>query len=226
MLARLARADVHLDGVRVLRGIEFELRAGECWVVHGGNGSGKTTLLRTLYGDHGVASGGTIERDGIEPGVALEAFRLRVGLVAPHLQTEHPPQLTVAEVVQSGAHASIGLNEPASRAERAAATVAMREFAVARFATRPLGELSYGQSRRVLFARAAMGRPDLLLFDEPFAGLDPPTRADLMRRLGQRAAAGTAIVIATHHREEWPAFATHELELRRGAVHYRGPIRP
>ena len=226
VLARLARADVHLDGVRVLRGIAFELRAGECWVVHGGNGSGKTTLLRTLYGDHGVASGGTIERDGIEPGVALEAFRLRVGLVAPHLQTEHPPQLTVAEVVQSGAHASIGLNEPASRAERAAATVAMREFAVARFATRPLGELSYGQSRRVLFARAAMGRPDLLLFDEPFAGLDPPTRADLMRRLGQRAAAGTAIVIATHHREEWPAFATHELELRRGAVHYRGPIRP
>ncbi|MGE0581945.1 MAG: ATP-binding cassette domain-containing protein [Steroidobacteraceae bacterium] len=226
LLVRLAQADVYLDGVQVLQGIEFELRAGECWVVHGGNGSGKTTLLRTLYGDHGVASGGVVERDVIEPGVALEAFRLRVGLVAPHLQTDHPLHLGVAEVVQSGARASIGLNEPASRRERAAAQRVMREFGVSRLAARPLGELSYGQSRRVLFARAAMGRPDLLVLDEPFSGLDPPTRADLMRRLGQRVAAGAAIVLATHHREEWPAFATHELELRRGAVHYRGPRRP
>ncbi len=226
VLARLTQADVYLDGVQVLRALDFELHAGECWVVHGGNGSGKTTLLRTLYGDHGVASGGTIERDGIEPGVALEAFRLRVGLVAPHLQTDHPLHLTVAEVVQSGARASIGLNERATARERAAAVVAMREFGVARLAARSIGELSYGQSRRVLFARSAMGRPDLLLLDEPFAGLDPPTRADLMRRLARRAVAGAAIVIATHHREEWPGFATHELELRRGAQRYRGPIRP
>ncbi len=221
-LVRLTCADVYLDGVQVLRGLDFELRAGECWVVHGGNGSGKTTLLRTLYGDHGVASGGTALRDGIEPGVALEAFKLRVGLVAPHLQTDHPLHLTAAEVVQSGAHASIGLNERATRGERAAAKAAMREFGVLRLAARPLAELSYGQTRRVLFARAAMGRPDLLLLDEPFSGLDPPTRADLMRRLERRAAAGAAIVMATHHREEWPRFATHELELRRGAVLYGG----
>lgn len=222
VLVRLTHADVYLDGARVLRGIDCELRARECWVVHGDNGSGKTTLLRTLYGDHGVASSGTVERDGIEPGVALEAFKLRVGLVAPHLQTDHPLHLTAAEVVQSGAHASIGLNEPATPAERAAAEAAMRAFGVLRLAAQSLAELSYGQTRRVLFARAAMGRPDLLLLDEPFAGLDPPTRADLMRRLERRAASGVTIVIATHHREEWPRFATHELELRRGTVLYGG----
>lgn len=225
LLVRLARADVYLDGTPVLRGIDFELHAGECWVVHGGNGSGKTTLLRTLYGDHGVASGGTAYRDGVEPGVALEAFKLRVGLVAPHLQTDHPLHLSVAEVVQSGARASIGLAGPATPRERAAAKAVMREFGVQRFATRTLAELSYGETRRVLFARAAMGGPDLLLLDEPFAGLDPPTRADLMRRLGRRAARGTAIVMATHHREEWPCFTTHEIELRRGTVHHRGPVR-
>jgi molybdate transport system ATP-binding protein len=225
VLVRLAGADVHLGGVQVLRALDFELRAGECWVVHGGNGSGKTTLLRTLYGDHGVATGGIVERDGIEPGVALEAFRLRVGLVAPHLQTDHPPHLAVAEVVQSGARASIGLNGRASRAERAAAQAAMREFGITRLAPRVLGELSYGQARRVMFARAAMGRPDLLLLDEPFSGLDPPTRADLMRRLARRVASGAALVIATHHREEWPGFATHELELHRGSARYRGAIR-
>src|SRR5690606_17590181 len=102
------------------------------------------------------------------------------------------------------------------------AEAAMRAFGVLRLAAQSLAELSYGQTRRVLFARAAMGRPDLLLLDEPFAGLDPPTRADLMRRLERRAASGVTIVIATHHREEWPRFATHELELRRGTVRYGG----
>jgi len=222
VLVRLEHADVYLDGVQVLHDLDFELRAGECWVVHGGNGSGKTTLLRTLYGDFGVASGGAVYRDGIEPGIALEAFRLRVGLVAPHLQADHPQHLTVAEVVQSGARASIGLAQRATARGRAAAEAAMREFGVLRFAARPLAELSYGQARRVLFARAAVGRADLLLLDEPFSGLDPRTRADLLRRLERRAAAGAAIVMATHHRDEWPDIATHELELRRGRIVYQG----
>ncbi len=64
-----------------------------------------------LYGDHGVASGGRIERAGIVPGVPLQQFKEKVGIVAPHLQSEHPQALTVAAVVQSGRHASIGLND-------------------------------------------------------------------------------------------------------------------
>ena len=112
-LVRLTNASVYLDEHVALEKISFEVRKGECWVVHGRNGSGKTTLLRTLYGDHGVAVGGRIERAGIEPGVPLQVFKTRVGLVAPHLQADHPQELTVAEVVQSGRHASIGLNDPA-----------------------------------------------------------------------------------------------------------------
>src|SRR6185437_5920041 len=108
-LVRLGNASVYLDEHVALEGISFEVRKGECWVVHGSNGSGKTTLLRTLYGDHGVAVGGSVQRAGIEPGVPLQVFKTRVGLVAPHLQTDHPQELTVAEVVQSGRHASIGL---------------------------------------------------------------------------------------------------------------------
>src|SRR5262249_39303236 len=68
-LLKLTRASVYLDEQRVLEDLSFEVHSSQCWVVHGHNGSGKTTLLRTLYGDHGVARGGRIERAGIVPGV-------------------------------------------------------------------------------------------------------------------------------------------------------------
>ena len=101
-LLRLTRGRVYLDQSRSLAGVSLVVRGGECWVVHGRNGSGKTTLLRTLYGDHGVAVGGSIARAGVAAGVPLEVFKKRVGLVAPHLQADYPGESTVAEVVQSG----------------------------------------------------------------------------------------------------------------------------
>jgi molybdate transport system ATP-binding protein len=216
---------VYLDEHRVLENLSFEVRRGDFWVVHGHNGSGKTTLLRTLYGDHGVASGGRIERAGIAPGVPLQEFKQRVGIIAPHLQADHPQELTVATVVQSGRHASIGLNYAASAADRAAATRALEFFGAADLASRTLKELSYGQLRRVLFARAWACLPKLLLLDEPFSGLDSPTRLSLMEHLGAIAASGTAVVMTTHYRSEWPAYANYELELVGGRAVYCGPVR-
>ena len=167
-IVRLERASVYLDEKRVLENLSFEVRPGDCWVIHGHNGSGKTTLLRTLYGDHGVASGGRIQRAGIVPGVPLQEFKEKVGIVAPHLQADHPQDLTVAEVVQSGRHASIGLNDAPSTADRAAAKRSLAFFGLSELAGRTLKEISYGQLRRVLFARAWVCRPSLLLLDEPF----------------------------------------------------------
>jgi molybdate transport system ATP-binding protein len=225
MLVRLTKADVYLDEHRALSGITLTIHKGECWVVHGHNGSGKSTFIRTLYGDHGVAIGGRIERAGIVSGVPLEMFKRKVGLVAPHLQADHPRNLTVAEVVQSGRHASIGLADAPSAADRAAADAALDFFGSGEFATRPLHELSYGQLRRVLFARAWAGKPALLLLDEPYSGVDAPTRRALMRHLDELIAAGATVVIATHSREEWPRGATHELELAKGSPVWCGPIR-
>jgi ABC-type molybdenum transport system ATPase subunit/photorepair protein PhrA len=194
-------------------------------VVHGGNGAGKSTLLRTIYGDHGVAAGGRIERRGVAPGVPLDVFKRRVGLVAPHLQADHPQHLTVAEVVQTGRHASIGLNARPTRADRAAASRALARFGLEGLAAATLREISYGQFRRVLFARALVNRPRLLLLDEPFEGLDPRTRGELVAALDGVLADGVAVVLATHHRNEWPAGATHEIELHRGRVLHAGAIR-
>jgi len=225
MLVRLDHADVYLDEHRALSGITLTVHQGECWVVHGHNGSGKSTFIRTLYGDHGVAAGGRIERAGIVPGVPLEIFKLRVGLVAPHLQADQPRGLTVAAVVQSGLHASIGLVAAPSTADRAAARAALRFFGMDALADRRLEELSYGQMRRVLFARAWAGTPPLLLLDEPYSGVDASTRIALMRHLEELIAAGTTVVIATHNREEWPAGTTHELALSKGSPVWCGPVR-
>jgi molybdate transport system ATP-binding protein len=224
-LARLTKASVYLEDHLALADLSLEVHAGECWVIHGRNGSGKTTLLRTLYGDHGVASGGRIERIGIEPGVPLEVFKRRVGLVAPHLQADHPQHLSVAQVVQSGRHSSIGLNEAPSAADRTAARRSLAFFGLSDLADRTLRELSYGQLRRVLFARAWVRRPDLLLLDEPFSGVDGPTRHALLDQIEAMVADGTAVVMTTHHRPEWPACTTHELELARGRPRYCGPVR-
>jgi molybdate transport system ATP-binding protein len=217
-LVHLRGASVHLDGHRVLQDISLSVRAGEFWVIHGENGSGKTTLLRTLYGDHGVAVGRHVARAGIAPGVPLERFRRRVGLIAPHLQAEYPRNLTVDEVVQSGRHASIGLSRPPSAAERAATRRALRRLKIANLARRTLAELSYGQARRVLFARALAHQPKLLLLDEPLAGLDAATRRELADCIRSLAARGVTVVVTAHREREWRGLATHEMELRAGRV--------
>jgi molybdate transport system ATP-binding protein len=221
----LKNADVWIDEKRVLQGIDVTVARGECWVVHGANGSGKSTLLRTIYGDHAVASTGSIRRAGMMPGVPLEDFRARTGIVAPHLQTDYPRDQTVLDTVVSGLHSSIGLNFPVTPAERRRALGALRAIEMEPFAERPLAELSYGQVRRILFARALVTKPRLLLLDEALTGLNGPLRAELLAWIERQIDAGVTVVMATHYRSEWPRNASHELMLSRGRVSYAGKLR-
>src|SRR5688572_28628630 len=145
VLVAMQRASVFVDDIPILRDVELSIAAGQCWVVHGANGSGKSTLLRTIYGDHAVAAGGSIERVGIAPGVALEKFKLRTAYVAPHLQTWHVPKMAVMEVVASGRYASIGLYEAMTAADRRHAEAALRRFGIFSLRQRTLAEMSYGQ---------------------------------------------------------------------------------
>jgi molybdate transport system ATP-binding protein len=222
---KVHRATIWREGAAVLRNVSMTIRRGDCWVVHGANGSGKSSLLQLLYGDLGAAQGGRVWRAGIESGVPLELFKRHVGLIAPELQALHPRYLQVAEVVASGGHASIGLNEGLPATQHRHIHRALRRVGAGHLQHRLVRTLSYGQLRRVLFARALMHEPDILLLDEPYAGIDATTR-DSLRALVERAsAAGVTVVMATHHRDEWPPTVDHELELRQSQVIYCGPAR-
>ncbi|MEJ0098357.1 MAG: ATP-binding cassette domain-containing protein [Pseudomonadota bacterium] len=155
---------------------------------------------------------------GRGPGIPLDDFRARTGLIAPHLQTDYPRHYSVLDTVVSGLHSSIGLNFRATPAEQRRARSALASLDMRDFAARPLSELSYGQVRRVLFARAVVGRPRLLLLDEAFTGLSAPLRAELLAWVEARIDAGITVVMATHYRAEWPRNASHELQLARGRV--------
>jgi molybdate transport system ATP-binding protein len=221
VLVALERASVYLDYRAVLREVDLELRAGECWVVHGANGSGKSTLLRAVYGDHPAALGGRIMRRGLGPGVPLGEFRRWCAIVAPHLQSDYPREAPLLEVVVSGLRSSIGLDAPPTARERARARSALGQFGLAEREDAPLGTLSYGQARRAMFARAWAARPRLLLLDEPFAGVDPVTRETLRRWVGTLPGKGIAVLMSSHHPDEWPDALTGAVHLRRGRAALR-----
>jgi len=225
VLVCLRRASAWREGVRVLHDLSLDICRADCWLVHGANGSGKSSLIQMLYGDLGVASGGSISRQGIEPGVPLVSFQRHVGLIAPELQAIYPRHLPVLDLVASGIHASVGLNSELLASEQTRARRALLRVGAGALAARTVRTLSYGQLRRVLFARALINQPDILLLDEPYAGLDARTRAALRSLVERASADGTTIVMITHHLDEWPVRATHELELARGRARYCGAIR-
>ena len=225
VIVSLRRACAWREGVRVLHDLSLEVCRGDCWLVHGANGSGKSSLIQMLYGDLGVASGGSISRQGIEPGVPLQSFQRRIGLIAPELQAIYPRHLPVLDLVASGIHASIGLNSGLLAGEQTRARRALLRVGAGALAARTVRTLSYGQLRRVLFARALINEPDILLLDEPYAGLDARTHAALRSLLERAITAGSTVVMTTHHLDEWPRLATHEIELARGRARYCGVIR-
>src|SRR5690606_23980900 len=144
------------------------------------NGSGKSTLLSLIYGDLHPALGGHIERRGVPHGTHIGEWKRRVGWVSPELQADHHTVGSIEEIVISGRHASVGLNEPPSAADHRAAARWLRFFGIWALRHRSPRQVSYGQMRLALLARAMAGEPELLLLDEPCTGLDGDVRAQVL----------------------------------------------
>jgi len=215
ILISLRAATLHVDYHCVIRGVDWDLRRGEHWAITGPNGAGKSSFLRMLYGDLAPAHGGTILRAGFVAGTPIEEWKKTVGFVSPELQSDYAIDVSVRDLVISGRYASIGLNEAASDADLRAAQRWIEYFDLADLAARRPRELSYGQLRRALLARALAAAPRLLLLDEPLTGLDAPQRAAMCGMLSNLMARGITLIMAVHHPEDLPAGITHVLRLHK-----------
>jgi iron complex transport system ATP-binding protein len=211
----------------VLDGVDWEVRAGERWVVLGANGSGKTSLLR-LAGGWIFPSGGTVDVLGHRLGrVDVRTLRRRLGYASGALTQMLRPGVTGLDIVMAAKHAALETWwHTYDDADRARARSLLDRMGCAHLADRAIGTASDGERQRVQLARTLMVDPDLLLLDEPTAGLDLGGREALVSRLAELAAAPDSppIVLVTHHTEEIPPGFTHSLLLREGRVLAAGPL--
>lgn len=215
------------DGRAILAGIDWIVRRDQRWAILGPNGSGKTTIARiaTLW-EH--PSEGAVEVLGHRLGSTdVRALRRRLALVSAAMADLVRPQLSAHEVVMSARFAAL---EPwwhsydAKDHERADAL--LRDQGFLEPSDRRFGSLSSGERQRVLLARSLMAEPELVVLDEPAAGLDLGAREDLIDRLDTMASDSSAppLVLVTHHVEEIPPSLTHVMLMRRGEITAMGPL--
>jgi iron complex transport system ATP-binding protein len=224
---KLRGVSVRRDTSPLLRNIDWTVHDNERWIVIGPNGAGKTTLLQvaaTLL----FPSDGTVEVLGERLGeVDVFELRPRIGLTSAALAERVPAGEKVIDLVMTAAYAILGRwKEEYDSSDVTRAVDLLDALGCAHLIRRRFATLSEGERKRVQIARAMMPDPELLLLDEPAAGLDLGGREDLLRRLTQLARDPNApmMVLVTHHVEEVPDGFTHAMLLRRGAVLASGPI--
>jgi iron complex transport system ATP-binding protein len=223
---RLRGIAVVRDGEAILDGVDWEIGRGERWVLLGPNGSGKTTLLR-VAGMRLLPTRGTVEVLGETYGHCdARAVRQRVAFVSQSILRGLRPTLSAHDVVLTGRHAALETwwhrydEEDHARARRL-----LDEAALGDAAERHFGVLSEGERQQVLLARALMGEPELLLLDEPAAGLDLGARERLVSYLAALTADPDTppLVLVTHHVEEIPPGITHAALVVHGRLVAAGP---
>jgi lipooligosaccharide transport system ATP-binding protein len=182
-------------GTEVVRGVDLDVRQGECFGLLGPNGAGKTTTLRLLLGLI-EPDGGSIDLAGIPVPARAREARMKIGVV-PQMDNLDP-DFTVAENLQAyGRYFGLDRNSVAARVPQ------LLEFAgLANKADAPIGQLSGGMKRRLTLARALVHDPDILFLDEPTTGLDPQARHLIWQGLRRLINAGKTIVLTTHFMDE------------------------
>ncbi|CAI9414838.1 ABC transporter ATP-binding protein [Nocardioides sp. T2.26MG-1] len=229
MTAVLDFADVTIrrGQATLLDEVSWRVEEGDRWVILGPNGAGKTTLLQVASAQIHPTSGVAGILDEVLGTVDVFELRPRIGLTSAALAERIPRSERVHDVVVSASYGVVGRwREAYDDLDHERAGQLLTEVGAIHLVDRTFGTLSEGERKRVQIARALMADPELLLLDEPAAGLDLGGREDLVSTLSVLAAdpASPATVLVSHHVEEIPPGFTHALLLRHGRVVAAGPV--
>jgi iron complex transport system ATP-binding protein len=223
----LASVSVVRGGNTLLEDITWDVAEGERWVVLGPNGAGKTTLLQVASGRMHPTSGIVGILGEILGAVDVFELRPRIGLASAALAERLPAAERVRDIVVTASYGVVGRwRERYDDLDHERAARLLDALGMSGFGDRTYGTLSEGERKRVQIARALMTDPELMLLDEPAAGLDLGGREELVRRLAELATdpAAPSLILVTHHVEEIPPGFTHVLLLRGGRIVAQGPI--
>ncbi|WP_072845094.1 ABC transporter ATP-binding protein [Rhodococcus tukisamuensis] len=218
---------IRRGGVTLVGPVSWQVELDERWVVLGPNGAGKTSLLRIAAAEVHPTAGRAHLLGEVLGKVDVSELRPRIGLSSSALAHRVPADETVLDLVVSAGYAVLGRwREQYEEMDTTRAVEMLESLGAEHLAERTYGTLSEGERKRVLIARALMTDPELLLLDEPAAGLDLGGREELVARLSVLAADpdAPATVLITHHVEEIPPGFTHALLLNEGQVVAQGLI--
>jgi len=212
---------VGYDGRPVLQDVSLSVTAGEVVAILGANGSGKSTLVRAVLGLVPLISG-SIDLFG----TPLRRFRqwARIGYVPQRVGAGSTVPATVAEVVSAGRLARRGVLRPPGAADRAAVAEALRQVGLAHRAGDPVATLSGGQQQRTLIARALAGRPELLILDEPTAGVDAASQEAFAGALREFVAGGGTVLLVAHELGPLQPLVSRAVVVHDGTIAHDGPV--
>ena len=223
----LAGVSIVRNGSTLISDITWEVDEADRWVVIGPNGAGKTTLLQVISAQIHPSSGVAGVLGEVLGVVDVFELRPRIGLTSAALAERIPRGERVHDVVVSASYAVLGRwREQYDELDHERADELLGQLRIDALPDRTFGTLSEGERKRVQIARALMTDPELLLLDEPAAGLDLAGRETLVNTLGELAQDhyAPASVLVTHHVEEIPTGITHAMLLKDGRIVAAGPL--
>lgn len=228
---RLRHASVYRDRSMLLRDVDWTVWPGQSWVVIGPNGAGKTTLLQLAAGLMTPTEGSAeILGEELTPDAGpdeLADLRSRVGIASAAVAEEIPRAEKVIDLVLTSSYGILGRGEEGYESTDVTRAVELLDaVGCAHLIRRRFATLSEGERKRVQIARSLMADPELLLLDEPAAGLDLGAREDVLATIARLAGdpRSPVLVLVTHHVEEVPAGFTHAMLLRKGMTQAVGPV--
>ena len=227
-ILEIENATVYRGATKVFDGLSLEIAAATHTAILGPNGSGKTTLLRLITRDlYPVFRPGSWVRVLGRERWNVSELRTQLGVVSPELQTSYQRRVLGVDVVLSGFFSSVGLHPHfrVTGAQREKAAALMEALQVSSLGGRFFVDLSEGEQRRFLLARALVSDPDVLVLDEPTSGLDLRGSFELLAHLRQLAREGTTLVLVTHRVSEIPPEIEAAVLLKNGSVWAQGSKR-